>query len=209
MLKKPRKNDYSDPKAYRPIALLDTVGKALEAVIGKKLSDIAEANHLLPDSQIGARRQRSTESALELLVEQVHTIWNTGTEHVASILSLDVAGAFNNVSHERLIHNLRTRKIPAKLVNWVNSFLKDRQSSLTFDGRTSAMRQVNAGIPQGSPVSPILFLFFNAELVKGCEKLGIKASPVGFVDDVNILAYKRSTADTCETLSKAHDVCAK
>ena len=126
MLKKPRKNDYSDPKAYRPIALLDTVGKALEAVIGKKLSDIAEANHLLPDSQIGARRQRSTESALELLVEQVHTIWNTETKHVAFILSLDVAGAFNNVLHERLIHNLRTRKIPAKLVNWVNSFLKDR-----------------------------------------------------------------------------------
>ena len=59
---------------------------------------------------------------------------------MASILSLDVAGAFNNVLYERLIHNLRTRKIPAKLVNWVNSFLKDRQSSLTFDGRTSAMR---------------------------------------------------------------------
>ena len=128
---------------------------------------------------------------------------------MASILSLDVAGAFNNVSHERLIHNLRTRKIPAKLVNWVNSFLKDRQSFLTFDDRTSAMRQVNAGILQGSPVSPILFLFFNAKLVKGCEKLEIKASPVKFVNNVNILVYKRSTADTYKTLSKVHDVYAK
>ena len=55
----------------------------------------------------------------------------------------------------------------------------------------------------------ILFLFFNAELVKGCEKLKIKVFPVKFVDDVNILAYKRFTADTYKTLSKAHDVCAK
>ena len=58
-------------------------------------------------------------------------------------------------------------------------------------------------------MSSILFLFFNAELVKGCEKLGIKASPVKFVNNVNILIYKRFTADTCETLSKAHDVYAK
>ena len=128
---------------------------------------------------------------------------------MAFILSLDVAGAFNNVLHERLIHNLRTRKIPTKLINWVNSFLKDRQSFLTFDGRTSAMRQVNANIPQSSPVSSILFLFFNAKLIKGCEKLEIKAFPVEFVNNVNILAYKRFTADTCKTLSKVYDVCAK
>ena len=128
---------------------------------------------------------------------------------MASILSLDVAGAFNNVSHERLIHNLRTRKISAKLVNWVNSFLKNRQLFLTFDGRTSAIRQVNAGILQGSPVSPILFLFFNAKLVKECEKLEIKTFPVKFVNNVNILTYKRFTADTYKTLSKAYDVCAK
>ena len=58
-------------------------------------------------------------------------------------------------------------------------------------------------------MSSILFLFFNAKLVKECEKLKIKAFPVEFVDDVNILVYKRSTADTCKTLSKAYDVYAK
>ena len=65
---------------------------------------------------------------------------------MAFIFSLNVAGAFNNVLHERFIYNLRTRKISAKLVNWVNSFLKNRQLFLTFDGRTSAIRQVNVNI---------------------------------------------------------------
>ena len=49
ILKKPKKTDYSESKAYRPIALLDTLGKALETVTAKGLSGIAETNHLLPE----------------------------------------------------------------------------------------------------------------------------------------------------------------
>jgi len=42
-----KKIDYSKPKLYRPIVLLDTLGKALEAVISRKLNDIAEEYELL------------------------------------------------------------------------------------------------------------------------------------------------------------------
>ena len=48
ILKKPNKPDYSEPKAYRPIALLDTLGKALETVISKRLAGLAESHNLLP-----------------------------------------------------------------------------------------------------------------------------------------------------------------
>lgn len=209
VLRKPRKPDYTDPKAYRPIALLDTIGKALESVIATRINDYAEEHNLLPKTQMGARRKRSTESALELLVEQIHTVWSGGNEHVASILSLDVAGAFDNVSHIRLLHNLRKRRIPTRIINWTQSFLKDRESCLSFDGSTSAMRPVHSGVPQGSPVSPILFLFFNADLLEECEALGLKASAIGFADDVNLLAYGRSTASNCDTLSRMHEVCMK
>lgn len=207
VLRKPGKKDYTEAKAYRPIALLDTVGKALESIIATRLSKLAEEHNMLPACQMGARRGRSTETALELLVEQIHTVWGEGNNHVASILSLDISGAFNNVSHTRLLHNLRKRKVPEYIIKWTESFLKDRQSSLSFDGQTSEMRPVNAGIPQGSPVSPILFLFFNADLFDECDRLGLKASSIGFVDDANILAYGRSTEDNCETLAKIHEVC--
>ena len=46
-MKKPQKPDYSEPKAYRPIALLDTLRKALEAVISIRIREYAEANRLL------------------------------------------------------------------------------------------------------------------------------------------------------------------
>ena len=48
MLRKLKKNDYTDLKAYRLIALLNTIGKALESVVARKLTDVAKTNHLLP-----------------------------------------------------------------------------------------------------------------------------------------------------------------
>ena len=47
VLRKFKKNDYIDLKAYRPIALLNTIKKALELVVVKKLTDVAKTNHLL------------------------------------------------------------------------------------------------------------------------------------------------------------------
>ena len=48
VLRKPKKNDYTDLKAYRPIALLNTIEKALKLVVVRKLIDVAKANYLLP-----------------------------------------------------------------------------------------------------------------------------------------------------------------
>ena len=74
VLRKPQKKDYSQPKAYRPIALLNTVGKVLEKILAQRLTSAAEKNRLLPDTQMGARAGRSTISAMELIVEQIHTL---------------------------------------------------------------------------------------------------------------------------------------
>ena len=49
---------------------------------------------LLPKQQMGARKKRSTESALETLTDAIHTVFGCGKQNVASLLSLDVAGAF-------------------------------------------------------------------------------------------------------------------
>ena len=61
VLKKPGKPDYSIPGAYRPISLLNTLGKVLEAVMAKRMSYYAETYGLLPDTQVGGRIGRTTE----------------------------------------------------------------------------------------------------------------------------------------------------
>ncbi len=71
------------------------------------------------------------------------------------------------------------------------------------------MRKINADISQKSFISLILFLFFNASLIKKCKALKIKIEVLDFINDINILAYNRFIEEICRILSRAHDVCAK
>jgi Reverse transcriptase (RNA-dependent DNA polymerase) len=116
LLRKPEKSDYSDPSAYRPITLLNTFGKVFKAVVARRIRYVVKAYGLLPETQIGVRRERSTETALYLLTEKVYIIWAENKSRIASILSLDVVSVFNRVSHARLAYNLRKRKISENLV---------------------------------------------------------------------------------------------
>ena len=206
-LRKPAKPDYREPKAWYPIALLNTLGKTLEAIVARRIRYIAERYKLLPHAQHGCRRQRDTTTALELLTEQIHTAWDRGRDRVATLLSLDMAAAFPNVSHDRLLHILRRDGIPTGLVRWTTSFLAERQISLVLGRWQSESHQISTGIPQGSPVSPILFLLFNKELVDFCARGTGGVTGIGFVDDVNILAVGKTTGSNCRVLEHVHQGC--
>ncbi len=71
------------------------------------------------------------------------------------------------------------------------------------------MREINADISQRFLILSILFLFFNASLIKKCEALRIKIEVLDFINDINILIYDRFTEELCRTLSKAYNVCVK
>ena len=88
----------------------------MEAVISIRIRECAEANRLLPEEQIGARKGRSVETALELITDAVYTVWGIGGANMASLLLLDVTRAFDNISHERLLHNLKVKGIPIRIV---------------------------------------------------------------------------------------------
>ena len=81
----------TQPKAYRPIVLLSTLGKAREAVIANRLAYLADVHHLLPSRHTGGRKLASTEHAMHLLLQRIHQAWAEGK--VASLLLLDVSGA--------------------------------------------------------------------------------------------------------------------
>jgi hypothetical protein len=56
------------PVGYRPIALLPTIRKVIEAIVAKRVTEAAEANNLLPEEQMGNRAYRSTELVIRLVV---------------------------------------------------------------------------------------------------------------------------------------------
>lgn len=206
VLRKPGRPSYADPGAWRPIALLSTIGKIIETIAARRLSALAEQNSLLPDTQMGNRKDRSTDTALDLLLEQIHTVWQA-KDQVATVLSLDIAGAFDTVNHLRLLDNLRKKQVPLWFVRLIKSFLTDRETTLVVDGVETAARKLKAGVPQGSPLSPILFLFYSAPLLESLNQPDAPLAPIGFADDVNLLTYGPSTAVNCQNLQIGHAKC--
>ncbi|KAI2930363.1 hypothetical protein CBS147321_10551 [Aspergillus niger] len=127
----PGQPDYSAPGAYRPISLLNTLGKILEAVMARRLSYRAEKYGLLPDTQFGGRRGRNTEQALLVLANSVDRAW--GRSRVVTLIAFDLKGAFNGIHQISLDARLRAKGIPLKARQWIRSFMADRQTSVTFD----------------------------------------------------------------------------
>ncbi|OQD91721.1 hypothetical protein PENSOL_c049G05847, partial [Penicillium solitum] len=203
-LRKAGPRDYRIPKSYRPVALLNTLGKVLEAIVATRIAWLVEEHKLLPDTHLGGRKGVSVDHAIQLILGRVHQAWGEGK--IASMLLLDVAGAYDMVSHERLLYNMQQMGL-GTLTSWVQSFLTGRSTRIKLpNGHLSEAFPTPTGIPQGSPISPILFLLFNTPLVRACTLQGLhygETEAYGWVDDVCILAVSNSYEENIQLLEKA------
>lgn len=123
-----------------------------------------------------------------------------------SMLQLDLKGAFDRVHHGWLVTTLEDQGWPRWVVRWVASFLADRTATLTFDDWEAEPLKVPAGVPQGSPLSPLLFILFSTPLfqrLRDIEGVGT----VGFADDTNLLAVGKRTEDCCSALLRGWEIC--
>lgn len=107
ILRKQDKPDYSDPGAYRPIALLSCLGKVLETIISRRLTYWAEKANVIAPGHMGGRRFRSTEDAGISLVTWIKIKWRRGL--IVTGLFLDVKSAFPSVHTKRLWYTLKTK----------------------------------------------------------------------------------------------------
>jgi ribonuclease HI len=176
------------------ISLLSTLGKALEKVISVRLTYWAEVCGLLPKEHFGGRPGRSCDDALLLRTDFIKEQWRKG--NVVLALSLDVKGAFPSVNKDRLLEVLRRKGVPEEAVRWVESFMDDRTATLVHEGVSSDSHPFSFGLPQGSPLSPILYLFYNTDLI---TSLYSKYSEVTvWIDDCDILIWGKSVQSVCE-----------
>ena len=206
MLKKIKKSDYIFFKIYRSIAQLNTMNKILKSIMINKITELAKKNSLLSESQMSARRKKEIETTLKLFTEEIHAIWEQDRNKVIIIMSVNVTKVYDHVSHIRLLHNLRKKKISNWIIQWIKSFLKERRSSIIFEKKISTISRINAEISQKFFVSFILYLFFNANLLDVCEQSNRKTTVIEFVDDVNVLTYSTSTEKNCKIFEKLHEI---
>ena len=133
-------------KAYRPICLLNVLGKLMEQLLLYRLKREIENNGDLAEEQHGFRDKRSTVCALK----RVQEIADEANERVGRkrciFITLDVRNAFNTVPWEGILKELRQRKIAAYLYNMISSYLEDR---ILYIG-DNQQKKMTCGVTQDS-----------------------------------------------------------
>ena len=122
ILKKANKKSYDVPNSWRPIALLSAVGKLLEAIVARRLRNLAAEHPLLPPNQFGVAGKCTTR-ALRHLLDPIYTAWCRDLK--VSLLGLDITGAYDRVNRRKLLEVLWQKKIPDWIILFVWSFLTE------------------------------------------------------------------------------------
>ena len=154
-----------DPFNYRPISLLPIASKVLETIINRRLRSFLDEHGLLPDTQFGFRKNRSTLDMSVSLTQHLSDALDRGEE--ARIVSLDLSSAFDRVWHRGLLAKLEACGVAGDLLIWLSDFLSDRFQTVAVSGQESSALPVHAGVPQGSVLGPTLFLVFLRDMGDG------------------------------------------
>ena len=189
-----KKGSRYDMKNYRPLSLLCVAGMILEKVIAIQIEEYFESNNLLGPFQFGFRKYKSSISELLTLFDSLLE----GKENRQEIMVIlyDLSAAFDTVSHEVLLEKLKVYGFDESSLKWMSSYLKDRTQYVQVTEKKSKIKVTNIGTPQGSRLSPILFLCLMADM-----ELWTKDSKLSnFADDTQSIIIKDNKKDALETV---------
>ncbi len=109
--------------------------------------------------------------------------------------------------HSKLLHDMKKRKVSRLLLKFVKNFLRNRCIMITIDDYMTMKCSMNVNISQDSLLSSILYLFYNANLLKACDDIKLRTNFTDFVNDINILTYKEFMKRNCKVLNEIYDRC--
>ncbi|KAF8692400.1 hypothetical protein AX14_002562, partial [Amanita brunnescens Koide BX004] len=154
IIPKPNKPDYTIPKAYWPIALLNTLGKLLTKILANRLQHDAAEHGILHRDQFGGVQGHSTIDAGLVLTDFISEHRECGWH--ASACAIDVAQFFPSLSHEVMGQILKRLGFSPVIVTLIESYFQDRVTAYKWDNALSKKYDFSLGTPQGDCLSPIL-----------------------------------------------------
>ena len=185
-----KKRDREHAENYRPISRLSLVSKVFERCIFNTIK--GHVFRQVNPCQHGFVSRRSCSTQLIEVIEHTRRLLDRGKE--VDVIYLDMSKAFDEVSHKRILSRLRDFGFGANILKWFSSYLDNRYQQTTAFGVTSEPLLVTSGVPQGSILGPMLFLFYENDLTSAVTDSNIKM----FADDTKLFKEISSVADATQ-----------
>ena len=182
---------------YRPVSILPTPSKVLEEVLRKQMSKYLEDKQVLPKTQFGFRTKRSTVQATGAAFHDWKKAKREGK--TCGALQFDLSAAFDMISMELLVEKLRVYGAGQNVTNLVTSYLSERKQRVDFGNSSSDIVEVSTGSPQGSCLSPLLYITLVADLDDWLTEGNI----IAYADDSSVYFESTSPKEVREVLERA------
>lgn len=189
-----KKGNKSDPKNYRQISLLPALSKIFEKVLLTQMEDFLDKYNILDKLQFGFRKGKGCHDAIALTLHKASNEIDSSNGMI--LLSLDVASAFDNVSHEILLQKMEYLGFRGKSNNLLRSYLSNRQQCVRIGSEKSDFGKISRGVPQGSLLGPLLFNIMLNDLmnINTCSPI------IKYADDALILFTINADIDNINRL---------
>ncbi|RAL60867.1 hypothetical protein DID88_010191 [Monilinia fructigena] len=195
MLPKVGKKDKSSVRSWRPIALLSCVGKGLERIIARRIAWTSLTHSTLSPQHCGALPKRS---AMDLVAAFVHDVECAfARKREVTLVTMDVQGAFDALLPRRLLKRMQDQGWPTSLLKMIRSFLQERRVMVRLENVYTDESRVQCGTPQGSPLSPVLYMLYLAELLNQDQALRF-----GYADDIALYRVGKTLEDNIKAITR-------
>jgi hypothetical protein len=157
-----KKEAICSPDQTRPISLLDSFLKVQEKLFLNRFVQVLKDRGILPDNQSGFRAGYRLQTRVLLLIEQISS-YMANSAPVATVF-VDFKSAFDQLWFEGCLGKLRRLGIPNAYIKWIRAWLEDRRAVIEIQGKRSKWINIFRGGPQGSSISPTLFITYHSDM---------------------------------------------
>ena len=183
---------------YRPISLLPALSKVAEKVMTTQIYRYCESFNLFPKRQFGFRKAKSTSQAVNELVYEIEKLKQKNATY--ALVTVDFSKAFDLIDHKILYQKLIKLGFHKNSIALIKSYLSDREQYIEINGKTSSTLTLGEkGSPQGSCISPLLYLIYTIDL----QYLLDAHFHIMFADDTAVLIHIDKRRETTEKISLA------